>query len=144
MVLVLTGAAKIISAAGSARILKLSDPILGVPFYKLFLILGAAEIAIALLCLKGKNLILQSALVAWLSASFLFYRLGLLWVGFGSHCPCLGNLTDSLHIPPQTAEWAANLLLAYLLIGSYSSLFLLFVGYASPPSHLKFEVVRTQ
>jgi len=33
------------------------------------------------------------------------------------------NLTDALHIPPQTAEMAMKIILAYLLIGSYATLF---------------------
>jgi hypothetical protein len=38
-------------------------------------------------------------------------------------CPCLGNLTDALHITPQTADTAMKIILTYLLIGSYASLF---------------------
>jgi cbb3-type cytochrome oxidase subunit 3 len=35
----------------------------------------------------------------------------------------LGNLTDALHIPPQAADTAMKIILAYLLIGSYATLF---------------------
>jgi len=35
----------------------------------------------------------------------------------------MGNLTDALHIPPQIADTAMKIILAYLLIGSYASLF---------------------
>jgi hypothetical protein len=38
-------------------------------------------------------------------------------------CNCLGNLTDALHISPQTADNIMKLLLAYLLIGSYGLMF---------------------
>jgi hypothetical protein len=38
-------------------------------------------------------------------------------------CKCLGNLTDAIHIPPQTAESVMKITLAYLLVGSYVTLF---------------------
>jgi hypothetical protein len=46
-----------------------------------------------------------------------------MWVGWHKPCSCLGNLTDALHIPPQTADTAMKIILAYLLIGSYGNLF---------------------
>jgi hypothetical protein len=62
-------------------------------------------------------------LVAWLATSLLAYRIGLVAVGYHRPCPCLGNLTDALHIPPQIADTAMKIILAYLLIGSYATLF---------------------
>jgi len=41
------------------------------------------------------------------------------WV---EQCSCLGNLTDALHIRPETADNIMKLLLAYMLIGSYGLL----------------------
>src|ERR1022692_729687 len=38
-------------------------------------------------------------------------------------CACLGNLTDALHISPQTAETAMKIILGYLPLGSYCRLF---------------------
>jgi hypothetical protein len=38
-------------------------------------------------------------------------------------CPCLGNLTDALHISPQTDNPLVKIILGYLLIGSYTTLF---------------------
>jgi cbb3-type cytochrome oxidase subunit 3 len=35
----------------------------------------------------------------------------------------MGNLADALHIPPQIADTAMKIILAYLLIGSYATLF---------------------
>jgi hypothetical protein len=50
------------------------------------------------------------------------YRLGLWWMDWKKPCSCLGNLTDALHISPQTADNITKVLLAYLLIGSYGLL----------------------
>jgi hypothetical protein len=44
-------------------------------------------------------------------------------VGYHKPCSCLGNLTDALHIPPPMADTAMKIILAYLLIGSYATLF---------------------
>jgi hypothetical protein len=123
--LIITAVAKFISACGSARILENGDPILVVPFRYVFLIVGALELTIAFTCFFSRRVGLSAKLVAWLSTNFAFYHLGLLWVGYQRPCSCLGlgNLTDALHIPPQTADTAMKIILAYLLIGSYTSLF---------------------
>lgn len=121
--LLITAVAKLISGFGNSRILQNPDPILGVQFGHLMLGVGALELAIASVCLFSKSQTSQIILVAWLATSFLTYRLALLWIGWHRPCPCLGNLTDALHIPPQTADTAMKVILAYLLIGSYASLF---------------------
>lgn len=84
---------------------------------------GAVELIIAAVCLFGKQLRLQASLVAWLATNFLVYRLSLLWVDYHKPCACLGNLTDALHISPQTADTAMKIILAYLFLGSYATLF---------------------
>jgi hypothetical protein len=84
---------------------------------------GLAEIVTALICFINRRPALSLGLVAWLSTNFVFYRIGLVWVGWHKPCSCLGNLTDALHISPQTADTVMKIILAYLLIGSYASLF---------------------
>lgn len=125
VLLVVTAGAKLISSNGSAHILNYADPILGISFRQIFRFVGVLELAIALVCLFGKRLELMAGLVAWLSTAFVAYRFGLWWIGYYHYrpCPCLGNLTDALHISPQTADTAMKIILAYLLIGSYATLF---------------------
>ena len=122
-ILAITGAAKIWSAFGHVRLLDFEDPITGVPFRYLMGIVGLMELTIACVCLFSGRMRLSMVLVAWLTTSFLIYRLGLWWVGWESPCHCLGNLTDALHIPPKIADTAMKIVLAYLLISSYASLF---------------------
>jgi hypothetical protein len=81
-----------------------------------------AEIVIAAICFFSKWQTLALGLVAWMSTNFLVYRLGLWWMNWKKPCSCLGNLTDALHISPQTADNIMKVLLAYLLIGSYGLL----------------------
>ncbi len=123
VVLLFTALAKLISAGGSAHIMLLTDPILPISFRNVFWLVGVIEIVVAAVCLFGKNVMLQAGLVVWLATNFVFYRFGLIWIGYHRPCSCLGNLTDALHISPQVADTAMKIILAYLLIGSYGILF---------------------
>ena len=118
-----TSVAKRISASGSARILQYPDPVFYISFRHVFWIVGGLELLVALVCFFGKWMGLQAGLVAWLASTFMAYRLNLVWVGWHKPCSCLGNLTDTLHISPQTADTAMKIVLGYLLLGSYAALF---------------------
>ena len=121
--LFVTAIAKLVSATGNAKVLENSDPILGISFRDVFWIVGVIELAVSMFCLFGRRLNMQVGIVAWLATIFLFYRLGLILVGYHKPCSCLGNLTDALRISPQAADTAMKIILAYLLIGSYATLF---------------------
>lgn len=118
-----TAIAKLISASGSARILQTPDPVFSISFRNVFWIVGTLEFIVALVCFFSRRMGLQAGLVVWLASSFLAYRLNLLWIGWHRPCPCMGNLTDALHIAPQTADTAMKIVLGYLLVGSYATLF---------------------
>ena len=122
-ILALTGAAKLWSGLGTAKVLAVADPIIGIQFGHLMLVVGITEIVVALICFFSKSHKLALGLVAWLATNFLVYRLGLWWVGYHKPCSCLGNLTDALHISPQIADTAMKIILGYLLLGSYLALF---------------------
>jgi len=123
LLLLVTAAAKLVSASGQAHMLQLTDPILLISFHHLFWILGFLELIVAAVCFFGKRLALQAGLLACLATNFVFYRLGLVLVGYHKpSCSCLGNLTDALHIPPQTADTVMKIILGYLLFGSYTTL----------------------
>lgn len=123
LLLLLTAIAKFISASGSSRILQVPDPIITISYGHIFWIVGTIEFVIAVICLCGKQAGLQLSLVAWLSTVFLIYRIGLLWIGYQQPCKCLGNLTDALHIPESLANQTMQVILFYLLLGSYVLLF---------------------
>ncbi len=132
--LLATAIAKLVSAAGTARSLQQPDPVFLIPFQRVFAMVGTLEIFTALVCLFGKRVKLQACLVAWLATNFLLYRLTLLLIGWHKPCPCLGNLTDALHMSPKTAHNAMKIILAYLLIGSYATLFWLWRQKKRTPS----------
>ncbi len=118
-ILAITGLAKAFSAIGPARALDVADPIFGIPFRHLMLLVGLAELSIALLAFMTNKSQFSLLAIAWLSTSFLLYRIGLWWMGWHRPCGCLGNLVDILHISPQTADSITKLSLSYLLVGSY-------------------------
>ena|ERR1035438_3402713 len=123
IVLLLTSGTKLMSLIGGPRVLDTIDPILSISFRHVFVVAALIEFAIGCACLFMKNQHLKAGLVALLSSNFALYRFGLFWVGYGPSCLCLGNFTDALHIPPQTADTVMKIILAYLLIGSYGILF---------------------
>jgi hypothetical protein len=125
VILGITGIAKITSALGSVRLLLLTDPLIGLSFRHLLLLVGLVELAIACLCLFTNKIKLNTLLIAWISTSFVVYRVGLWAINWRRPCHCLGNLMDALHISPETADTTMKIILAYLLIGSYATLFLL-------------------
>ena len=122
VVLVTTGVAKVWSGLGHSKFLAVADPIIGIQFGHLMLVVGVAEIVIALICFLSKRPTLALGLVTWLATIFVLYRLGLWWTDWHRPCACLGNLTDALHISPQSADNIMKAILAYLLIGSYGLL----------------------
>ena len=123
VILAITGIAKVWSGLGNSKFLAVVDPIIGIKFGQLMLAVGVAEIVVALVCFFSKRQTLALGLVAWISSNFVVYRVGLWWMDWHRPCNCLGNLTDALHLSPQTAENIMKVLLAYLLIGSYTLLF---------------------
>ena len=123
MLLILTGLAKIISSFGKARILGLLDPVLNIEFRHVFLFVGLLELVLGLFCIFSKRVRLQSMLVAYFAGCVLLYRLGLLVVGYRKFCSCLGNLTDAIRIPPQTADMTMKIVLAYFIVGGYGAMF---------------------
>jgi hypothetical protein len=124
IVLVTVGAAKAFSAIGPARALDVADPLIGIPFRQLLLLVGLAELLVAFFCLLTDKRRFSLLGVGWISTNFLVYRLGLWFIGWHRPCGCLGNLTDMLHISPHAADNIMKGVLAYLLIGSYLLLFL--------------------
>jgi hypothetical protein len=118
-----TAIAKIVSAFGNAKLLDLPDPILLLSHRHVFLLVGFLEFGVAMFCLASAAVTPRAVAVAWLSSVFMAYRLGLRFlVGNHTVCPCLGTLTEALHVSPRTADTAMQIVLWYLLLGSCSVL----------------------
>lgn len=122
-VLLLTGVAKAFTAIGAARVLDLPDPLLGIPFRQLLVLVGLAEILIAFFCLFTDKQRFSLLAVAWIATNFLVYRLGLWLIGWHHPCACMGKLAGALHLSDQAADSIMKGVLAFLLVGSYLLLF---------------------
>jgi hypothetical protein len=122
MILAFTAVGKLVSSGGSARALQTIDPLIGLPFGKVFLCAGLVEVVVAHYVLKWTDTLSRAGLVAWISTCFLVYRIGLMWVGWHKPCGCMGTFTEALHLSPQTADTIMKFVLAYLLLGSYACL----------------------
>ncbi len=124
LILLITGAAKVWSGLGTSKALAVADPILGISFGKTIRGVGLVEIAVAAHCLfRPARIFTNASLMAWLSTSFLVYRLGLWGMDWHKPCGCLGGLADALHLRPETADTLIKGLLAWLLVGSCWVLF---------------------
>lgn len=123
VILFITGVGKLWSALGNALILEHIDPILNLQFAHLMVAAGVVELIVAIICFFSRLQMLASSLIAWLATSFLVYRMGLWWIGWHRPCACLGNFADALHISPQVVDMAMKIILAYLVVGSYGSIF---------------------
>ena len=118
----MTALGKSFSALGPVRALDTADPLIGIPFRQLLLLVGLAELLIAFFCLFTDRRRLSLLAVAWLSTNFLVYRLGLWLIGWHRPCGCMGSLTDMLHLSDRAADNIMKGVLAYLLVGSYGIL----------------------
>jgi len=118
-ILLFTGFAKLISTFGNQKILDVTDPIFGLSFRCVILIVGILELIVSGVCLLTIKRNLSQILIAWMATSFLLYRLGLWFIGWHHPCPCLGNFYDAIHLSPRIADLVNKSVLAYLLVGSY-------------------------
>ena len=119
----ITGLAKVFTTFGHVRALDAIDPLFGISFRVLLLLVGIAELSIAVPCICGNNDLLNSILTAWIATGFVVYRLGIWFVGWHGICPCLGHIEDVLPIRPETTQLLMKGVLAYLFLGSYATLF---------------------
>ncbi len=125
-VLLFTGLAKLISAAGHAGLLLLPDPLLGVQNRWVLCGAGICEVVLGLLIMRFGTQKARLAAIAWVATNLLIYRVGLFLLGNEVHCRCLGNLTDAIGMPPATVDSIMRGLLAYLLLGSVAGLAAMF------------------
>lgn len=123
VLLLLLGCAKLVSSGSSEKILDLYNPVFPMTFRCLLIVAAGLEILVSIICFCKTSSALKMVAVGWISTNFLLYRIALHVVDYHKPCKCLGDLTDALHLSSQTAEMFTTIILAYLLIGSYVTLF---------------------
>src|SRR5437016_1165685 len=109
-ILLITAAAKLYSALGSTAILKYPDPLFGFANRYVMLLASAAEIVIALILLRSfVSPRTKYVSVLWLACTFMIYHVAKSILHVGTPCPCLGTLTQRLHLTPATADTILSL-----------------------------------
>ncbi len=123
-ILLVTALAKLYSAAGTSKMLTYPDPLLHIKYKPLLVGAGFFELAVVAVLLLSRNDRLKYLSLLWLSLNFALYHMGYAILGLPQKlCPCLGHLTDSMHLNPAMVEGALQGVVAYLLGGSLLGLF---------------------
>lgn len=129
--LFLTGLAKVYSATGSAKVLEIPEALLPMSIRQALWLVGLIELIIALYLWLGGNHRVKLVWVAWLGGNFVLYRLAAFLMTVGKPCPCLGSITEKLHLNQAAAEHILGAVAVYML---FSSLFFLLATGKGTPS----------
>jgi hypothetical protein len=121
-ILLVAASIRFVIAAGSAQVLALPEPMLGIPIRYAVLMVGGLELAAALICLFGKQPGLQAAWLAWLATNFVVYRISLLWMNFHPQATCIGSLTDPFHLSHGMTGFVIGIMPLFLLVGGYAAM----------------------
>jgi len=122
-ILGLTGAAKLYSVVeGKSQLLSQPEPISGVSFGLVFLLVGLVEFAIAITCFTKTRRQVRLGLLTWIAFSITVYRVELWLMGWTQPCTCVGTLLDPLG-SPVIIDSTMKLILVYFLVGSLISHF---------------------
>jgi hypothetical protein len=140
---------RFVIATGSAQALDLPEPLLGIPIRYAVLLVGGIELAMALICLFGKNSKFQTVCLAWLTTNFFVYLIGLLIMQCRPETSCIGSLTDPLQLSMGISRMVMIFMPLYLLLGSYWAATQIWLGrlekgYAGLPVNLPGQAGRSQ
>jgi len=107
------------SSRVGADIILPRDPIFAISTRYLFWILGGMCLGVALFTLSGEPTFMRAMMIAWLATNLAVYRLGCLWYGGHRLGGYLGSFSDAFGLSTATAGIMAEVLLSYLVFGSY-------------------------
>lgn len=141
---------------GNSPLLRHPDALLGIPVLWGVLLVGLAQLTIALVCLLSRSTRLSALLVLWLTSSYVVFRVGLMELGLHPDWTMIGALTDPLHLARGTSGMIAHYgVPGYLLTGSATALLWPWIRRKFPPrsafskmscpscgGHIKFAVVN--
>jgi len=116
--LILTSCAKLFSSFGASKVLDIPDGLLPISVRQTLVVVGAIEFAVVLVLWKARSTFTKLAFICWLGLNFMLYRLFMVLLTVGKPCPCLGSITDRLHISAAAANRVLAAVAWYLLLGS--------------------------
>jgi hypothetical protein len=115
VILTVTGILKTISAFSGVKFLALRDQVFTfLTIQQLLIAIAILELSIVLLLLIAKSDILKLYVIAWFSSCLIIYRVGLAWIKPNMPCPCLGRVTDWLHIRYEVVNCVLEIICFYL------------------------------
>jgi len=115
------GIGNLVGGLADVQILDLPDPIFNVPFRYLMLILGMVQLVTAYVALFTPSKRFGLALATWVSLNFIFYRVGLWYMGWRHSS---GFLIESLGFSLSVTDMTMSLASSLLLISSGAGLWL--------------------
>jgi hypothetical protein len=118
ILLAITAGSKLWSATGSAKILNYQNELFLIPNRYVMLSSACVEILIVACLATIRSLATKLYLCAVLATAFCLYKLIMHSIGSRAPCPCLGTLTDRLHLQPETVAVFLNGFVLYMLFGS--------------------------
>jgi hypothetical protein len=106
------GLMEVMGAFGGSQVLDLADPIFGIPFRHLMVIVGSSQLAVAFVLLFTNRRTLGFGLAAWVALNFLVLRIGF-WMSGWHHGT--GFAVPQLGFTPTLADFVASTVLIGLL-----------------------------
>jgi predicted RNA-binding Zn-ribbon protein involved in translation (DUF1610 family) len=110
-------------AAGSAPVLSMPEPLLGLSIRYAVLLVGGFELTIALICLFARQSGLQLGCLAWAAINYLVYWIWIFMMHRHPQTTCIGSLTDPLQLSRGNMGLVLRSIPLYLLFGSCAAMF---------------------
>ena len=129
VILAVTALGKLLSILGEEAILSRPNPLFSfLTNRQVMLIAAILEVVVVYCAVFSDQLDRGLWGVGWLGTVFFAYRAGLWGVGYSAPCSCLGGFTEAIGLPQDMPNVIMEVVLGYLLVGSYGLWFMKKVG----------------
>ncbi len=120
VVLLVTAWAKFVSALGDGQMMREVDPIFGLRFRWLFVVVGLIETVLALYLWFGGSWRRRGQVLLFFASQVLLYRIGLFALHYRKPCNCLGDITEALGVSAGNVDIAMRFVLAlFAVVGTW-------------------------
>jgi hypothetical protein len=110
---------RFVSCASDQTAIHPHEPVFMLALPTFFRVVAGLEFAIALVCLFGKDIVLQTSFALWLATSLMVYRIAMVFSGAtGGFNGYSGNITDAFGVSHRVVNALLETVPLYLLAGS--------------------------